>query len=367
MVSNNSPSNETQAGGPKPISEWPSKNPNHWFVLGVVAAILLVIGMVGLAVYMLSWSSPWADRGHAMQVFQPFLVGMAGIVTLCTVVWRGLINEAQANEQRRQNDAKDMADVGLLLEKAGTFLADESPLKRGVGFAMLNTVITTPNSPYAQYAFDLVCDELAEKYAFGPHVAINEQIRSTILRAQDFGVTTGRQRKVRPPDTSDLLAPKVTFWRGFPPAHIQASRIEMNPEILEMLSERVIEYKFSETQFYASLDLMISRGRIHVDHRFESCSFSNMRIGSISFIKKALFGGGTHHFQLCDFSEAKIYDESAIGEIRMSHCSFLIGRPPVISGLTGEETVQLIQSLHPDFFMRSGERPELNQLLDWRQ
>ncbi|MCY1705263.1 hypothetical protein [Pannonibacter sp. SL95] len=352
MVSNNSPSNETQASGPKPVSDLPCKDPDRWFVLGVVAAILLVIGMVGLAVYMLSSSSPWADRGHAMQVFQPFLVGMAGIVTLCTVVWRGLINEAQANEQRRQNDAKDMADVGLLLEKATTFLSDESLMKRGVGLAMLNTVITTPKSPYAQYALETVCDELAARYLFETtdNKPIIDQIRAIIIAADKRGIRTTRKRPFnqRPPSTDFSF--EIKIWEGFPPGSFHKQTIFVDATLLRLLRRRPNDFNFHDCTFYtadeASLYVM---ARMQINERFSDCIFKYISVETLGWSSETVWGKKTHQFDRCDFSGALISSEDDILRATLYECCFERGRPPQIDGLSHEETVDLIRSKHGIF------------------
>lgn len=347
MVSNNSPSNETKAAGPKPISEWPSKNPNRWFAVGVAAAILLMIGMGWLGIYILSLPSPWAERGQAMQVFQPFLVGMAGIVTLCTVVWRGLINEAQANEQRRQNDAKDMADVGLLLEKAGTFLVDETPVKRGVGIAMLNTVIITPKSPYAQYALELVCDELVQNYLGGTPIAIVEQIRSILLKAGSFGLFASGERII---DLSAQTSEKgyyTQFWKGFPSALIKNGEILVDDSFLEMIADSERQYRFEKTQFFEDILGISERFGISIDNRYTNCSFVGLKISSIETPPYEFWA--KHVFDRCDFSDAVIRSRKNVEFSKIHRCYCRAGHPPRIEGMSAEETVHFIQTLHPDF------------------
>ncbi|MCY1706399.1 hypothetical protein [Pannonibacter sp. SL95] len=351
-MSNKSPSNENQAPGPKPISEWPSKNPNQWFAVGVAAAILLVIGMAGLAVYILSLPYAWAERGQAMQVFQPFLVGMAGIVTLCTVVWRGLINEAQANEQRRQNDAKDMADVGLLLEKAGALLADESPLKRGVGFAMLNTVITTPKSPYAQYAFETVCDELAARYLFETtdNKPIIDQIRAISGAADKLGIRTTRWRPFnqRPQSADDEFDIKI--WKGFPQGSFHRQVIFVDESLLGLLRYRPNDFKFYSCHFGTSSESSLhAMARMSITEKFFECSFKNISVEALGWSSATVWGRRTHHFDRCDFSDALIYSKHDILDATLEECSFERGRPPRVEGLSHEETVDLIRSKHGMF------------------
>lgn len=360
MVSNNSSSNETQSSGPKPVSDLPCKDPDWWFSAGVAATILFVIGLGWLAGFILSLDFPWADSSQAMQVFQPFLVALAGLVTLCTVVWRGLINEAQAKEQRRQNDAKDMADVGLLLEKATTFLSDESLMKRGVGLAMLDTVVTTPNSPYANFAVELVVDQLVpamNKGSEGFEAAI-QQIETTLKRAHNLGIHASRTRTYSFSNKSACMNCSFTLSPHLPKGTIEGAYIHIDGEFVRVQSLQGLghpRWRFRRCEFRSnsSINSHVSP-KVHVGSNFLECSFSWLQVRSLeAAASRAL--QERHLFKCCDFSNAYIHDVSDLDAVRLVDCVYREGFPPTIRGCSPEESVRLIEQTHGKLSVQTSE------------
>lgn len=355
MVSNNSPSNENQAPGPKQVSDLPSKKPDQWFAVGVAAAILLMVSMGWLALYILSLPSTWAERGQAMQVFQPFLVGMAGIVTLCTVIWRGLINEAQANEQRRQNDAKDMADVGLLLEKATTFLSDESLMKRGVGLAMLDTVVTTPNSPYANFAIELVVDQLVPAMNMGGEglEAVIQQIERTLQRAHELDIHASRERTYAFSNQESFKNLEFSPSPYLPRGSIVGAVISVNSKFqqLDMLSwaRGGFKWDFENCRFIRSRrSVAMFAPVIRISQDFESCIFDGVHVRSLETDRRQKRENG-HKFLGCNFSRAHIRSLADLDSVELIDCHYIEKIPPIISDQTAEQSVQLIQERFPSF------------------
>ncbi|MBP1850531.1 hypothetical protein [Rhizobium halophytocola] len=154
------PMNGENKDDDRAVSDYPHKNPDTWLIWAVVFAVVL-----GIAASFAFWFSfevgfPKTPEKR-VESLAPFGVILGALVTFCTIIWRGLITDRQATEQKRQNDANDRAHFALLLEKGSSLIENTEETQGIAGVALLSAVIEDPASRFSVQAMDVLASHLA--------------------------------------------------------------------------------------------------------------------------------------------------------------------------------------------------------------
>ncbi|KAB1086503.1 hypothetical protein F4V91_08725 [Neorhizobium galegae] len=172
----------------RPVGDKPSREERNWFNMSVDLTIGVAICIVIAFAYVFSGAE--GVRSERAQSIQPFIVAMFAVVTFSTIVWRGLVSTRQADEQRRQNDAKDQENLAKLLIDGTKLVSDEkaTSASRRAGIASLQVVILGPDDRFASGAMDVLLDTIRG----GGHESLHEETVDAVLRAISAGLTAGR-------------------------------------------------------------------------------------------------------------------------------------------------------------------------------
>ncbi|MBA4798646.1 MAG: hypothetical protein H2043_14715 [Rhizobiales bacterium] len=158
----------------KGVEGRPSRQEADWFNVSVDTAIVVGLLVICAAVYV--FSADEGGRAARAQSIAPFGVALLALVTFTTVVWRGLVSTRQADEQRRQNDAKDYENLAKLLIDGTKLVSEKDPngASMRAGLAALQAVVTATDDRFAASAMDVVLDILRKSFADGdPTESIN--------------------------------------------------------------------------------------------------------------------------------------------------------------------------------------------------
>lgn len=304
---------------------------NAIFASIITTVVLIVLIAVPVVMWVWSGTDELGDtRLDRSRIASPLLTAGIAIVTLLTVLWRGSIASRQAEEQKRQNDSKDDAEMALLLEKASDFVGSKDAQKFGVGLAMLETVALGPQEEYALFALDLVFDQIAISYEFPETVAVRNlrQIYRTFEQA--------REKRGRVLENRVLNLEKVKWERNghlnsftpnnnLPISSIYGARIITNKEELVDKFINNPEITCSNSEFVSRLprrqilSISVSSGVRN--------KFVNFRIARLELE----FLTGHHKFARCDVSGAEMEDFS-IRHCEFDECTFDEYDPPDIYG-----------------------------------
>ncbi|RAZ75817.1 hypothetical protein [Mesorhizobium atlanticum] len=293
-----------------------------WQALAIALAIITPIACS----FFLPWILAAPDDEAMLRRVQ--MAGSAGalgvtLVTFCTVVWRGLISTQQAKLQRIQIDklsaqiaATDENNLALRLQKGAELLAE--PGKRShvsAGLVTLQAVATTPNSPFAIEAMNLIADFVEER---GKTSHTNTGVQLAIAALEKSWLKTGlrAERKLEfETEFTDTGRQKPTNWRIvrgvagaiYDDGTFRRAEVEVGPS--------------DEIWF---LDCLFIRSAVAVNGWFVRCKFRTCTIRSVDN-----FSG--HDFGSCDFSGATIGDV-AVPDLRKAQNWFDPERPPTIIG-----------------------------------
>lgn len=137
------------------------------FWLGAALATAALVGATVLmaAVLALFAFTPERLNENVDVIYKLGLIGV-GIVTFCTVVWRGLITSRQADAQRdqleklsQQISATETTNRANLFQKGAELLAEtDKPSRVSGGIALLRAVGTARDQEYSAQAMDILAD-----------------------------------------------------------------------------------------------------------------------------------------------------------------------------------------------------------------
>ncbi len=174
--------------GDNPISDVPRVSEDTWLGLAIAFAIFTVLGLLYAFWWVFLDPAVGNNMGTRSRSITPFLAAGAAAVTIFSVLWRGAINSRQADEQKRQNDSQDEANLALLLDKAATYLIQEDMVSKRVGVSMLRTIVSAPQSGHKPAAVHLAAGQLGPLFLH--HHFEGKQLAKEI---SDFIVYFGRQ------------------------------------------------------------------------------------------------------------------------------------------------------------------------------
>ncbi|MER8925809.1 hypothetical protein [Mesorhizobium sp. M0859] len=133
------------------------------FVTGL-SVIFMTLVAAANAVFTLT-GTELADRVDV--IYKLALIGV-GVVTFCTVVWRGLISARQADAQRdqiaklaEQSRASERSNLAGLLQKGAELIAEKDhPARVAAGIASLQAVGEGSEDRYGTQAMEILADYL---------------------------------------------------------------------------------------------------------------------------------------------------------------------------------------------------------------
>jgi hypothetical protein len=246
------------------------------------------------------------EQAKRLAVVSPFATIPIAIITFCTVAWRGLVTEQQADEQRRQNEATNDANFAKLLQEGTKLLADDKPTNQQAGVASLSILLNEPKARYRTEAMDVLAEAVRSMFAeqFNP-VEVGKINSSSLFRSINvqlakqaaLGIFSNAVIQCHASEKDDPH--RNTIWpmiSGFASCHIQGGRILHNPK------NYVIANK---SMSFTSLDIY----RQEVDTRetlLWSCTFEKCRILAVDDFSVSLF---SNKFIDCDFSGCVLDDD----------------------------------------------------------
>ncbi|OJJ10599.1 hypothetical protein BKI51_18845 [Alphaproteobacteria bacterium AO1-B] len=261
-------------------------------VAAVIALIFFIVVFVG--------GRDSEDMRNLAQAFAPFMIGLGALVTFCTVLWRGAIATRQTEEQQRQNDSKEEADLGLLLEKGHEYTAKNTTNDIALGIAMLDTVAQAENGKYAPYALHEITRQLKPCFLMGrsDRERIFELIKGVFER-----LASDEQKRHRRPQTvveldfytnEKIKNTVVRIFPNMPPCRIKGGNFLVGAEETKLLEDEMCGVIFAYTDITPKS--MASSGELErlggfggsvkylpkvTSRRFAHCVISNFDIGQI--------------------------------------------------------------------------------------
>jgi ABC-type nickel/cobalt efflux system permease component RcnA len=153
---------------PTRVPDVPTIKEATWLGLAIALVFITVI-LFSISAFWVLTASNSEDMVRRAQTFTPFGAVLFGMVTFCTVAWRGLVTARQADlqakqieQQIRQNDAKDEENLAKLLMDGTKLVSDKEATEAQIlaGVAALEAVVTAPNDRFARQAMDVVVEPI---------------------------------------------------------------------------------------------------------------------------------------------------------------------------------------------------------------
>lgn len=293
------------------IGDSPSRKPEEWFNVSVGFVIFTGLSVMAGFVWVFATQDAF-ERVQRAQAIQPFGIALFALVTFCTVVWRGLISERQAEEQRRQNDANDEENVARLLVDGTKLLGEDREPMRLAGVSALQAVVVSTNKRMAQQAMNIIASQLTSE----------EPIKTTTQfhRMSALALNAGAQAGLRA--SSDIHfkgeseftnwvavngAKLVVYWSG-----------AFHKETFDFTDLENAYFLDTTFNYCGPIKASDSFGK---GCYFEGCSITSVNARMIERCS----------FVTCDFSNADFigaFDEQHLGMLKASGCYYLTGQPP---------------------------------------
>jgi hypothetical protein len=346
--------------------------------LAIAFAVLTGIGAFVAWIYVF-WAPNWlvqtVPEGQTAAIrasaITPFLAVGAAVVTFFSVLWRGAINSRQAFEAKRQNDSKEEAELGLMLEKAASLLSEQKVKSKSAALAMLDTIATAPNDRYVDLALDYLTDEIVPAYEnhLGAGDRRIDQIERTLDRCASLAAPRLIARTVRlgfqieGPDVSDEdRRQPFSLIHTIQSMEIWNSEINLRTMDIEALNDGANNWVFQSCILSQSPESYgYSLGRI--DARFTDCYFKQCRILSVEAHPHLC------RFSDCEFSGAVFQSPKVLGLLDFRRCFFEPDDPPKFAKESGVEIMPFLEANKIDIKPLQPEGTDLTRLVNpftWR-
>lgn len=142
-----------------------------WFQVAITVAVLVFFSVgIGTLIALFAGSTD-AIGARIDIVYKLGLIG-AGLITFCTVVWRGLLATQQVDAQRKQLEklsaqivATENSNLAALLQKGAELIAEtDKPARVTAGIASLRAVGEGPDDKFAVQAMDILADYIQQRH-----------------------------------------------------------------------------------------------------------------------------------------------------------------------------------------------------------
>lgn len=310
----------------------PWQKADNWQNSAVATAVVtMVVGALFVAFWVFQVERD-AEVLTRVQILGGFMAVGLAVVTFCTVVWRGLIAQEQANLQRQQIDrlgeqikATDENNRAKLLLEGAELISDTSTTEKvAAGIAALKSVALSPGDQFTAEAMDLMIDYLTIR-------GIREHTDANVIRAikalrvihQRTGRIGNSDAAFRADERDDgtefdtywefVVGPRIVSYRG---GMLTRESVEIN--------ESTGNYNFDNVVF--------SNCRISITESplVRNCEFVKCRVIAIT---NSVLGGAT--WIDCDFTDAVIYEAEGIIPLTVNSPRdnwFESGQPPRLAG-----------------------------------
>lgn len=292
-----------------------------WFQIAITVAVLVFFS-VGVGTLIALFAGSTAAIGARIDiVYKLGLIG-AGLITFCTVAWRGLLATQQVDAQRKQIEKlssqismTEESNLATLLQKGAELISDDSkPGYVSAGIATLRAVLTSPNSKFATEAMDLIADFIQANYRHSQTGVAYQSASAALLAGERLGRRSDRTLVFEvPKEESD----DMTYWV---PIHGVTGVAYFGGDIVgdDFRDAEPIKARFHHVRFYSD-DVAV------VTPRHSRCTFVRCRI--IAIADDNAFERNT--FKYCDFSNAQLnVSKVAITDMRPDGNYFTPDNPP---------------------------------------
>jgi hypothetical protein len=270
-----------------------------WFQTAVgVAFLVFFTVIIGTLIAFFAGDGDAVHLGARIDiVYKLGLIG-AGLITFCTVAWRGLLATQQVDAQRKQIEklseqisATAENNLASLLQKGAELVSNEKPGYISAGIATLQAVATDKNPKFAKEALDVLADYLQAEYP-----ANNGPLVSAVFSALLAGETLSRRS-----DRNLSFAQENVTWE--PVFGVQRVRYEGGEILgfkLAKMTSKGIGVNFKRSKIRGGKVTVTSFG-------FQDCVFKNSKILKLD---DQYFGSVA--FEKCNFSDAVVVDPNDI-------------------------------------------------------
>ncbi|WP_141700926.1 hypothetical protein [Mesorhizobium sp. SEMIA 3007] len=287
-----------------------------WFQIAITVAALVFFSVsIGTLIALFAGST--AAIGDRIDIIYKLGLIGAGVITFCTVVWRGLLATQQVDAQRKQLDrlaqqiaASEESTLADLLQRGAELLAETSkPAHVSAGIAILRSVAVSPKGLFAIEAMNLIADYIQEKWS-NTHRSFHFDAAKAALAA---GVKAGRSsdRVLTFEDSTGKI--EWTVFEGVRFLRYRGGTVY--GKHLERANASEINFRLIGVTVYG--------GSIDVTGDFMECHFLGTKIVSMA---EMIFGGNT--YKKCEFSGATIADMGDFPKDKSDENWFDPQRPP---------------------------------------
>ncbi|MGN6144742.1 MAG: hypothetical protein ACTHOP_14250 [Mesorhizobium sp.] len=304
------------------------KSEPFWLSTAFIAGLCVIFAtLVAVLIALFSLrGQPLTERVDV--IYKLALIGV-GIVTFCTVVWRGLITTRQADAQlhatilqREQIDklalqiaATEENTLADLLQRGAQLIAESAKKAHmAAGVAILQSVAEAPNAKFAIQAMNLLADFVQDNYKLGISDVIAEGAISSLKAGAFLERNSTRVLKfdARPIKATSndgtwriISGVKAVRYLGGAIDYVESSELS-----------RKTRYFFTETRIENS-NLNLKKST------FNKCVFDSCEIlvATGLSIKR-------NTFEDCDFSGAVIDNPTGFVDLRSGGNFYNIGEEP---------------------------------------
>jgi hypothetical protein len=256
------------------------------------------------------------------EIATPLGMAFAAALTFTTVVWRGLVGEFQAREQKRANDQKDEENIARLLLDGAKLLGDTRPSHLAAGIAVLSQAISLGKTNHAKASMDIIADFIKESLKIPANFELLDSAVHALNYGSKLGYCANRSITVETQD-GELIAwwingmQSCTYEGGVIGYHLFDRQADIQ------------QFAFNRVTFHSS---PFADEPTAENCNFRGCSFKEIDIAIV----------WVNEFYKCDFSNAQVskfmfeilygsYD-SAMLRKKVSTCHYYRDSPPTGNG-----------------------------------
>jgi hypothetical protein len=298
----------------------------------------------------------------------PLLLGLAGFVTLVATLWRGTISIRQTEEQKRQNDGKEEADLGLLLEKGQEHTSKREANDIALGIAMLETVAQAENDTYASYALYVIGSQLEPCFKMfgGDKDRIFSQIKGVFKR-----LANDKKKCMRSPnnkikvdvgdyDQHGILVKThisiIELFEHMPACTMTNGRLFVGSDELAILNDESNDIRLHKCLISAiAMDLFFSGGQGNAYRkvnrvtgpRYDDCVMENFIVGEIG--SSNFFDNISPHtkFVSCDLTNTQFASLEVLKSCKFTDCYYYdVDAPHIVGAKLIEKIDKVVLAEH---------------------
>lgn len=291
-----------------------------WFKAAVGTAIIVFFAVLAGALVSLFGSAGDERARNIDIVYKLGLIG-AGLITFCTVAWRGLLATQQVDAQRQQIEklaaqisATEENNLARLLQKGAELIGEsENGAHVAAGIATLQAVATASNGKFATEAMDLLVDYLEANYVFG----MRDKLQNAAFAALKAGARSERSasRSVKF-NAVEGIETKTPFWRvirGVRSADYKGGLVFFE----KGLHNEKTRYSFVDATF-DRCEVIPSKNSYFLRCDFYKCEIKSTNSRFMS----------NNTFRDCDFSGALINDAEKFRPLSETGNYYFVDTPP---------------------------------------